>query len=155
MVVAKMLAATGLDLSVRAFPVGAPIRDVAHVALLKRVRQRLGPAWTWRLEVPVTLGGDDVRAWDAVARLPNGVAIGIEAETRLHDIQAQLRRITTKAGAGTVDRLILAVADTHLNRRVLAQIRPLIHDDFPLGTRATLAALAAGRDPGANGVILL
>ena len=34
------LDAVGLDLSVRAFPGGSPIRDAAHAALIERLRSR-------------------------------------------------------------------------------------------------------------------
>ncbi len=33
-----LMAAVGLDLSLRAFPVGQPIRDAAHASLLARLR---------------------------------------------------------------------------------------------------------------------
>jgi hypothetical protein len=85
----------------------------------------------------------------------NGLRVAVEAETRLYDIQAQLRRILAKAGADRVDRLILVVAATHANRRVIRDVRELMRDDFPLDTRSVLAALGAGRDPGANGIVMV
>ena len=35
---ARLFATVGLDLSVRAFPAGTPIRDAAHIALITRAR---------------------------------------------------------------------------------------------------------------------
>lgn len=151
--ITRVLTAVGLELGLRAFQLGAPIRDMGHVRLLERLRVRLGDAWGWRLEVPLPA---DVagRAWDAVATLgPRRVAF--EAETRLYDIQAQVRRIMAKTSVGGVDSLILVVADTHLNRRVLREVRELLRSDFPLDTRAVMQALTAGRDPGAHGIVLI
>src|SRR5204862_5497267 len=42
----------GLDLALRAYPAGDPIRDVAHARLLERLRLRLNPALSWSTEVP-------------------------------------------------------------------------------------------------------
>ncbi len=96
----------------------------------------------------------DDRWWDAVAS-KDGIAVACEAETRLHDIQAQTRRAHAKFTAGSADRLVLAVADTDHNRRVLREAREVLRGDFPLDTRAVMAALAVGRDPGANGIVVL
>ena len=43
---ARALAVVGLDLHIRAYPGGAPVRDAAHLALLERLRVRLGPMVT-------------------------------------------------------------------------------------------------------------
>jgi len=151
--VSRGLAAVGLELRIRAYPAGTPIRDAGHVALLGRFRGRISPAWRWRVEVPVGAVTDG-RAWDATAT-GGDLRVAVEAETRLYDIQAQLRRILAKAATDRVDRLILVVAATHANRRVLREVRELLRDDFPLDTRSILAALGAGRDPGANGVAMV
>src|SRR5690242_8965624 len=49
----QLLSLLGLELSARAFPVGLPIRDVAQVRLLDRLRRRLAPELIWRSEVSV------------------------------------------------------------------------------------------------------
>jgi transcriptional regulator with XRE-family HTH domain len=149
----RIMATVGLELSLRAYPSGPPIRDRAHLALLDRLRVRLVPTWHWRVEVPVGVPGDQ-RAWDAVA-VCNGVRVGFEAETRLYDVQAQLRRATAKWQVGGVTRLIVVVSGTHHNHTVLREVRPLLAGDLPLGTRAVMAALSVGRDPGANGLVVL
>ena len=156
----RVLAATGLRLSIRTLPDGSPVRDAGHVALLRRLRARLSPAWTWRLEVPVWAGtrpgdmGNERRRWDALARI-DGVSVAFEAETRLYDVQAQLARALSKQASGSVDRLVLVVAETHHNRRVVREIGPLVGDDFPIQPRAMLTALGEGRDPGGNGIVQL
>src|SRR5437879_4151285 len=58
-------AVLGLDLPLRTFSAGEPIRDAAQVALLGRLRTMLGPELRWRTEVPLAIPGDR-RAWDAV-----------------------------------------------------------------------------------------
>ena len=149
----RAMAAVGLTLAIRAYPDGPPIRDAGHVALLGRLRARLAPVWRWRLEVPV-VGLPDQRSWDAMAVLGR-VAIAFEAETRLDDVQAQVRRILAKSVDGRADRVILVLADTRHNRIVLREARELLRSDFPLDTRAVMTTLRAGRDPGANGIVLL
>jgi len=76
----RALAVVGLDLHVRAYPGGRPLRDEAHLRLLERLHCRLGAGARWRTEVPLPLAGDR-RAWDALI-VVGAVSIGIEAETR-------------------------------------------------------------------------
>ena len=64
---ARLSAVLGMDLSVRVFPAGDPLRDAAQLALLERLRRRLDPSLNWRTEVPMPIPGDR-RAWDAVVR---------------------------------------------------------------------------------------
>lgn len=151
-VLAQVAAAEGLELSLRAYPAGVPIRDGGQMALLGRFRERVSSIWSWHLEVRVARG--DTRAFDLVLRSPE-TAIATEAETRLHDIQAQVRRALAKLADGNVDRLVLLIADTKHNALMLRDARPLLAGDFPLDTRAVLRALAEGRDPGGNGIVVL
>ena len=48
----------GLDLVIRTYPAGDPIRDRAQLALLERLRVRLHPSLRWRPEVPLPIEGD-------------------------------------------------------------------------------------------------
>jgi hypothetical protein len=72
----------------------------------------------------------------------------------LYDFQAQVRRIMLKMGDDGVEVVILLVADTHRNRRVLREFRELIRVQFPLDTREVLAALRAGRVPERSGIVI-
>ncbi|MFI5262330.1 MAG: helix-turn-helix domain-containing protein, partial [Candidatus Limnocylindrales bacterium] len=148
---AQMSAAVGLELSLRTYPAGAPIRDKGQMALLGRFRLRVSTIWSWNIEVGVRPG--DPRAFDLVLR-SREAAVAVEAETRLHDVQAQARRALAKRADGSVDRLVLLIADTRHNALCLRDARPLLAGDFPLDTRAVLRALAEGRDPGANGIAI-
>jgi transcriptional regulator with XRE-family HTH domain len=149
-------AVVGLDLSVRAYPAGDPIRDRTQLALLERFRSRLDPTLRWRTEVPLPLDGD-LRAWDgeATGRTSPVWRVRIEAETNVADGQAMTRRLQLKLRDDPDGRIVLLVSDTRGNRRALAAIRPGLDQWLPLGTREVLAALAAGRDPGRNGIVIL
>jgi len=149
-------AVVGLDFSIRAYPAGDPIRDRAQLALLERLRSRLHPILRWQAEVPLPIEGD-LRAWDAeiLGREPNPWRARVEAETRIADGQALERRLGLKTRDDPVGHLILLVSDTRANRTALRVIQPGLRALLPLGTRAMLATLSIGRDPGAGGVVVL
>jgi transcriptional regulator with XRE-family HTH domain len=152
--VCRLSAAVGLEASLRLYPDGDPIRDAAQVRLLERLRNRIGAEVRWRTEVPL-FGRQDARAWDAVAD-GTGCVDGIEAETRLSDIQATERRIMLKVRDDTsIHHVLMLVADTRANRAALALGRETLRGNFPLDTRDVLASLANGRCPGANGLIII
>jgi transcriptional regulator with XRE-family HTH domain len=145
--------AVGLKVWTSTFPAERAIQDEPQLKLLRRFRARIGESWTWKYEVVVPIVGDR-RAADAVIAHGTAKAM-IEAFTRFADAQAQIRAVLVKARDLGTDRVILVVAATHTNRNALAMASDVIAADFPLSTRATLAALADGRDPGANGLVVL
>jgi hypothetical protein len=150
----RAAAAVGLRPSLRFYPDGDPVRDAAHVRLLDRFRTRLPDSLTWRTEVPI-YGQTDPRSWDGQIWYPNG-RDAVEAETRVGDGQATWRRCAMKLRDDpTIDHLILLVADTAANRRAIGFVRELLRAELPLDTRAVLAALGAGKSPGANGIVFL
>jgi transcriptional regulator with XRE-family HTH domain len=143
----------GLDLSVRAYPGGQPLRDGAHGRLIDALRRRLGRPLRLRTEVPLPVSGDP-RAWDGVI-VGGTMPVGLEAEMRLRDAQAVDRKIALKQRDGGIDVVILLIADTHANRRALAAVGPALGERFPLRTRAVLEALGDGVVPPASGIVLL
>jgi hypothetical protein len=149
-------AVVGLDLSIRAYPTGDPIRDRAQLQLLERLRARLHPSLRWRAEVPLPIEGD-LRAWDAEisGRHPVPWRARVEAETRIADGQALERRLSLKLRDDPTGHLILLVSDTRTNRRAVASIAPGLDALVPLGTREMMAALSAGKDPGHGGIVIL
>ena len=149
----RACAAVGLRLVVRAYPDGDPVRDAAQLALLERFRACLPPGTRWRTEVPLPIAGDR-RAWDGVATLRDGV-LGVEAESRLRDMQALERRLGLKLRDGGLDRLVLVVSDTRSNRRVLDLHRDVLRSLLPLDGRDILRALRSGHLPEASGLVLL
>jgi len=54
-----------------------------------------------------------------------------------------------------VSPVVLVIADTVRNRAALGESVALVRADYPLGTREVLGALAGGRAPALNGVVLL
>lgn len=146
-------AVVGLDLVISTFPGHRIIRDEPQMRLLAALRERLGPDWIWSYEVPVAFG--DQRAWDARARhRTTGVEFVVDAETRLHDVQALLRRLAGKRQVTPV-RVILLVAATRNNRSVLEFAGETIRTALPTEMRTCLAALKDGRLPPADGIIVL
>jgi transcriptional regulator with XRE-family HTH domain len=150
----RLAESVGLDLALRVYPGHDPGLDAAQRRLLRRLMVRLGPDWTWRFEVPLPIPGDR-RAFDAVAtHVRTGLTIHVEAETRLEDVQAVLRRIALKRRDASVLRLVLLVADTRHDRDIVRAASQELAAMFPAGRRRALARLAAGRDPGADVLIL-
>jgi transcriptional regulator with XRE-family HTH domain len=149
-------AVVGLDLALRAYPVGDPIRDRAQLQLLERLRVRLHPSLRWRTEVPLPIEGD-LRAWDAEigGRQPSPWRARVEAETRIADGQALERRIGLKLRDDPTGHLILLVSDTRANRRALALIGVGLDYLVPARTREVMASLSAGRNPGRGGIVIL
>jgi hypothetical protein len=148
----RLASVLGHELSIGVHPIGPPVRDKAHVALLERFAARLGPNVTWQTEVPIPLPGD-VRSADGLAATKDFDAV-VEAETRLHDVQATQRRLRSKQRDLGTKRAILLVADTRHDRSVIAAI-PDLKKQFPVGTRSCLAALKAGNAPGADCLVIL
>jgi hypothetical protein len=155
---AQVLEAVGMELSARAFPVGAPVRDAGQVALLGRLRRRINPDLRWAEELPVvempTPGLSDFRAWDAGIDGP-GVRVRVDAETHVGDLQAVERRVALKQRDGREECVILLLADTRHHRELLHAAGDGLRSAYPVPQRTTLAALRAGRSPGGNALILL
>ncbi len=144
----------GLKLVVSLYPDGDVIRDAAQTKLLRLLRQRVGEGWRWRYEVVVAPG--DQRAWDAGSTHEQTHASFVtDAETRIHDAQDLLRRITRKRDAAGDVRVLLVVSDTHHNRAALAAARELFAAEFPCPMRDALRALAQGRVPDADAILIL
>ncbi len=152
-VLCRLLAAVGLELSARAYPAGEPIRDRAHAAVLGRFRARLHGSLRWRLEVPFPIPGD-LRAWDGYVD-GRGWRVGVEAETRPGDLQALQRRLALKLRDGGVDALILLLSDTRHNRELLRAHGDELVERFPVPGRRAVELLAAGVSPGGNAIVLL
>jgi transcriptional regulator with XRE-family HTH domain len=150
---ARAAAAVGMELSVKLYPAGEPVRDRGQLRLLARVQSMMPPACRWRREVPLPAPGD-LRAWDAVIDLEQQ-RMALEAETRLSDIQALDRRLSLKQRDGRMPVLLLVIADTRTNRAILAAHREALRPNFPLDGREIRAAFADGRLPDGNGLLVL
>lgn len=151
--IAKQAAAVGMRARIKVYPEGPPIRDAAQVALIRAFRALLGIAARLFVEQPITLRPGDLRAFDATLEIPG--SCGLEFVTRFYDCQAQLRAALLKQRDSGVVRVIFVVKATHANRRAVAAAADVIATTFPLGTRAVMAALKGGLDPGANGLVFI
>lgn len=151
-VIARLAAVVGCDLSIAIHPAATPIRDAAHVALLERLHARLVRTLVWTTEVPIPIPGDR-RSADATIR-GMGVDAIVEAETRLDDVQAVIRRINAKQRDLGLPRAILLLSDTRHHRAVL-RATPSLIERFPVDTRHALTALRRGDDPGGDCLVIL
>ena len=142
----------GFRLSIKLYPNGSPVRDAGQLRLVDRLRGQLPREVPTRTEVLVG-GHGDLRAWDMV--IDADLAVAVDAETRLYDIQAVQRRCETKLRDSSIDRMVLLVADTTHNRRVLRDHRVALASTFPLATADVMAALRAGKAPPANGIVVM
>jgi transcriptional regulator with XRE-family HTH domain len=157
--VCSIAAVLGLEVSLRFFPQGDPIRDRAHAAVLERLHARCHRSLTWRTEVPFP-GHGDMRAWDAVIR---GVdpsrgdtwRAGVEAETHPNDLQALDRKLALKERDGMVDCVVLLMLESRHNRAFLAAHGDALRARFPLGGRRALELLGAGAALGRNAIVVL
>jgi hypothetical protein len=149
---ARFAAVVGCELSMGIHPVGPPVRDKAHLALLARFAARLHRLLDWRTEVPMPIPGD-MRSADGTVTAREFSAI-VEAETRVDDIQAAERRLRSKQRDLGVPRAILLVADTRHNRHVIDGV-PDLRREFPIDTRHCLLALGRGEDPGGECLVIL
>jgi transcriptional regulator with XRE-family HTH domain len=145
-------AAVGLDVRLRAYPAGDPIRDAGQQRLLERFRARVHPNLRWRTEVTLQIEGD-LRAWDVVIT-GRGWTLPIEAETVIDDAQALERRLGRKQRDGGADHLLLLVADTRRNRQALAAA-PAAFQEFSRDSRVVLRALGEGHNPGIGAIVIL
>ena len=154
-VLARLGAVVGLDVRVRAYPGPDPLRDQGQVKLLARLRTRLHPDLRLRAEVPLAREGDP-RAWDGwISASTVSDGIPVEAETRIADAQALLRRLQLKQRDGDESTLLLVVAETRANRRAVEAADALFRGAFPGSARSVLAALGDGRIPTTSTLLFL
>jgi transcriptional regulator with XRE-family HTH domain len=149
----ELLAVVGLELSVKAYPAGQPLRDAAHAALLERFRGRLHRSLRFRTEVAFP-DPKDRRAWDAVV-IGAGWRDGVEAETRPRDRQALERRLALKLRDGDVTHMTLLLLDSRHNRDFVRAYGEALRATFPVRGSRALELLATGVDPGGNSIVLL
>ncbi len=113
----------------------------------------LGAPLVARREVGLPIPGD-LRAWDGMI-LGGAEPFFEEGESHLRDIQALARRIEIKLRDDPRGRVvILVVARTAHNMRVLDVHREALRGQFPLDGPAIARAIRRGREPTASGIIL-
>ncbi len=145
----------GLEPSLTLHRIGSPIRDKGHEALIASFRERLGDGWRVVREAEFPAEGDP-RSWDLLLRHPTErYLVGVEAETRIRDQQALVRRMRERARDGGADHLLIVLSDSATNRRLVRELRDALGEEFQTSTASILAALSTvARLPG-SGVVLL
>jgi transcriptional regulator with XRE-family HTH domain len=145
---ARIASVVGLDLSVRLYPGGNPLRDGASARKLQQLAGHVASPLRLRLEVPLPPHPErsEQRAWDAEVSGQRRRTT-FELEMRLRDAQAVERRIALKRRDDPPDQFVLLVAATKHNRRVLAG-NPGLFPDLPRHRpSAVLRPLEVGRHP--------
>jgi transcriptional regulator with XRE-family HTH domain len=151
--VAEVASILGLELSAGLHPVGDPIRDKGHQAVIRRFRALLSSAFRVFAEASLPNAGDR-RSWDLLLRLADQV-VGVEVETRIRDLQALVRRIHQRERDGGADQIVLVLAATKTNRLLLSELLIALGPNFATSPRALLSALRNGERLPGSGVILL
>lgn len=103
--------------------------------------------------MPLPIVGD-LRAWDAIVG-GSGWDVGVEAETRPPDLQALDRRLALKQRDGSVDQVVLLLADTRHNHELVRGNEAWVASRFPVPGRRALELLAAAANPGGSAIVFL
>ena len=150
----RLAMVVGLDLWIRTYPGGEPLRDAAHLRLTDAVTSMVGSGLTVRGEVAI---GDprDRRAWDLTLTDRTDRICGTELETRLIDAQAQMRRISQKQRDAGVDRLLVVIADTRADRAAVRSATALLGTILVIEDPFALEALARGELPPRDALVFV
>jgi hypothetical protein len=137
-----------MDVVVRSYPGGQPIRDAASARSIKFLCDTVGAPLRWKTEVLLPQRTDhlELRRWDLMLT-GDQKRTGIEFEARLYDAQAQRGRWNLKLRDDPVDSFVVVLADTRRNRQAYAQFESLFADLPRIGTAAFLAMLRTGVHP--------
>jgi hypothetical protein len=150
----EIASALGMELHLSVHPIGDPIADKAQQPLVGRFLGVIAsPPYRVFREALLPSPGDR-RAWDLLLRL-DSLLVGVEAETRVRDIQALTRRIRERERDGGVDHILLILSDTAHNRRLAAQVREALGERFATAPASVLAALRSGRPIPGSALIVM
>ena len=148
-----MAAVLGYELGANLYPVGEPLRDAGHQALIGRFRGLLSTAWRVVAEARLPAPGDR-RAWDLLLRISSQL-VGVEAETRLRDIQAFVRRIRGRELDGGANVIVIVLTESAVNRRLLPQLIEALGPSYSTPPRVLLRAPRDGQPLPGSGVVLV
>ena len=150
---ARLAAAVGLDMTVRFYPGGPPVRDAPQISILSDFAHELAASLRWDTEVPLPIPGD-LRAWGGMIR-GSGWRFGVEAESAPRDGQALTRRLQLKIRDGDVDGLILLVRDTRQTRAFRKAAAVELAALLPRSGRDIMRALRRGERPPGSGIVVV
>lgn len=152
-----MASVLGMELSVGLHPIGDPIRDKGQHACGRRFDAILSDRWRVTDETLLP-GPTEQRAWDKLLRLKDATPrylVGTDIESRVWDVQAIVRRTRARERDGQVDHILIVLADTAHNRRVIEELRSGLGPAYGTSTRVILRALREGRPLTGSGVVLI
>jgi transcriptional regulator with XRE-family HTH domain len=156
-VASRLPAAIGARVGFAMYPGdGVGLRDSGQLGIAERIRAELSPTSRVALETPVDPERDR-RAADVTIDV--GIEVDmLEIERGIFDFQAQLRsahlkRETLASRLGRPVRLVLVVADTHRNRRLVAEHAQIVNVALPLSSREIWRALRSGSALGGDGLL--
>lgn len=149
----EMVAVLGLELSAGLYRMGDPIHDKGQQPLIGRFTSNVAPPYVTTREVLLPVAGD-TRSWDVLLRRES-LLVGVEAETRIRDIQALVRRVRERERDGGVDEILIVLSDTAHNRSLVGQLREALGPRYSTSRTTLLAALRSGEPVPGSGVILL
>jgi transcriptional regulator with XRE-family HTH domain len=153
----SILAAVGLELGFRTFPLGVRLRDSGQLALADEIRRIAHASWRVMFEVPI--GDASRRAADILLR-GQMRAIHLELESNLADFQAQLRmgllkRDELQRRFGIPVAFVLVLRDTERNRAAVRAHLSVIRAALPAGSREVLGAIRGGYPLERDGLLWL
>ena len=96
----------------------------------------------------------DLRSWDLLPRIGQQ-RVGIEAETRIRDMQQLVRRMRDRGRNGGTDVVVLFLSDTRTNRELVDDLREALGPEFAARPSAIVSALREGRPLARGGVVLI
>jgi transcriptional regulator with XRE-family HTH domain len=147
----------GYEISLGIHPVGDPLRDRAQLAIGGRFDACLGPAWIVLNEVLLPEPGDR-RSWDKVVQLAASdppYAIGVDIESRIRDVQTLTRRTRERETDHRIQHILLALADTATNRRLVGQLVENLGDPYRTPMREIRRSLKRAEKLPGSGVLLV
>jgi hypothetical protein len=147
----------GMELFVRVYPIGDPVRDKGQLAAGRRFDACLSGRWLVMDEAPVAGPGDE-RSWDKSLRLKDAQpthVVGVDIESRVHDIQAIVRRTRLRERDGRADAILIVLSDTAHNRRIVDDLRHSLGESYATPPRVIMRALREGSQLLGSGVVLI
>lgn len=147
----------GYEVSLGLHPIGDPVRDKGQLACGRRFNALLSNRWRVTDETLLP-GAGEQRAWDKLLRLVDATPrylVGVDIESRVWDVQAIVRRTRARERDGQVDHILIVLADSAHNRRIVDELRSGLEPDYQAGSRALLGSLRRGERLAGSGVLLV
>ena len=155
--ISQVASLLGFEMSLGLHPIGDPLRDKGQLTVGRRFEGLLSDAWRVTDETLLP-GAGEQRAWDKLLRLVGEsprYLVGVDIETKVWDVQALVRRTRGRERDGHADHILLVLADTAHNRRVIDEFRGALGADYATSPRAILRALRLGQRLVGSGVVLV